>query len=349
MSGGNGSTALARPAERIEGAPLPAGASGDRLSIADMQTVAQMLAQSGYFSDARQASQAFVKVLAGRDLGLPPFVSMTGIHIVQGKPVLGAGLIGAIVKRSGVYNYRVTRSDETACEIEWFERGEKVGVSRFTVDEAKRAGLAGKDNWRNYAEDMLFARALTRGARRYCPDVFSGSVYAEGEIIEGMFRAEEPTAPPAPVGGQPDAPRQAAAEERPQSPATTQNGGEDTRASSPRLIEAVVNKLKPLAKHEARLRVIEALTDRVLPSVTMNSLKTLTEAECDKICSADLSAYDMATGERLADLTAAVVVEEAAAEDAEFTPDEEEEEADSAGLFDDIPEAMSDAARHYPR
>jgi hypothetical protein len=31
---------------------------------------------------------------------------------------------------------------------------------------------------------MCFARALTQGQRRYCPDVALGSVYAEGEISE---------------------------------------------------------------------------------------------------------------------------------------------------------------------
>jgi hypothetical protein len=57
-------------------------------------------------------------------------------------------------------------------------------VSSFTIEEAKRAKLTDKDNWKNFASDMLFARALTRGQRRYAPDVAIGSVYAEGEIAD---------------------------------------------------------------------------------------------------------------------------------------------------------------------
>ena len=52
-----------------------------------------------------------------------------------------------------------------------------------------------KDNWRKYPSDMLFARAISRGARRFAPGIFGGSpVYTPDEMgvdtnEEGMIEA----------------------------------------------------------------------------------------------------------------------------------------------------------------
>ena len=149
--------------------------------LTDMQ-LGGVLARSGYFSDAKGEAQAVVKVLLGRELGIPPVQSMLGINVIQGKPAIGAGLIATLVKRSGRYDYRVRRRDDTGCEIEFFEKGESIGVSSFTHEDAKRADLAGKDNWRKYPKSMYFARAMTDGARTYCPDVFGAPIYTPEEL-----------------------------------------------------------------------------------------------------------------------------------------------------------------------
>lgn len=178
----------------------------------ELQVAARAMQTSGFFADVKSEAQAIVKVMAGAEMGLPPFAAMTGIHIVQGKPVIGANLIATMVKNSSRYDYRVTRADETACILEWRENGHMVGQSSFTLTEAQAAGLAGKDNWKKYPSDMLFARALTRGARRYAPGIFGGSpVYTpdelgvetdeDGEIIPGeVVTVTTPAAPQATNG-----------------------------------------------------------------------------------------------------------------------------------------------------
>lgn len=148
-----------------------------------LQTAAQALHASGFFKDTTSQAQAMVKVMAGAELGLPPFASMTGIHIVQGKPVLGANLVATLVKNDPRYNYRVKQADDQACILTWYENGAAVGESSFTIAEATAAGLSGKDNWKKYTSDMLFARALTRGARRFAPGIFGGApVYTPDEM-----------------------------------------------------------------------------------------------------------------------------------------------------------------------
>jgi len=161
-------------------------------SIDDLQRVARMLAASNYF-DAKAAggdtaiAQIATKILAGAEMGYGPFASVQGIHVIQGKPVISANLMAAAVKRSGRYDYRVRRLDNTGCDLEFLQRNgdkwESVGKSTFTDADAKAAGLLGKDNWGKFPRNMFFARAMSNGIRFFCPDVFDGSaVYTPDEL-----------------------------------------------------------------------------------------------------------------------------------------------------------------------
>jgi hypothetical protein len=158
-----------------------------------IKAAAIALQQSGYFKDVTSQAQAIVKVMAGAELGLPPFASMSGIFIIQGKPVLGANILATLVKNDPRYNYQVKQCTHNICELVWFEDGKQVGTSTFTIEEAKTAGLTDKDNWRKFPSDMLFARAISRGARRFAPGIFGGSpVYTPDEMgvdtdVEGMI------------------------------------------------------------------------------------------------------------------------------------------------------------------
>jgi hypothetical protein len=148
-----------------------------------LQRAAMALQKSNYFQDVKSEAQAIVKVMAGSELGLPPFASMSGIHIIQGKPVLGANVIATLVKNDPRYDYRIKQADNQACILTWYENGERVGEAGFTIQEANGAGLTGKDNWKKYTSDMLFARAISRGARRFAPGIFGGSpVYTPDEM-----------------------------------------------------------------------------------------------------------------------------------------------------------------------
>ena len=54
-------------------------------------------------------------------------------------------------------------------------------TAQFTIGEAERIGLTKSGAWKNYPEDMLFCRALSRLGRRLFPDLI-GECYVEGEI-----------------------------------------------------------------------------------------------------------------------------------------------------------------------
>jgi hypothetical protein len=190
------------------------------VSLADTMQLGKVLADSGFFQDSRQAAQAVVKVLAGRELGFGPVASMTGINIIQGRVALSANLIAAAVKRSGHYNYRVIGLTDTECRIDFYERGERIGTSQFTSAEATKAGTKNMDK---FPRNMLFARAMSNGAKWYCADIFGGPIYTpdelganvneEGEVIEGESRViaqpEATKSPPANGNGHSEPPMSA--------------------------------------------------------------------------------------------------------------------------------------------
>ena len=147
--------------------------------LTEIMSIGKAFAESGMFPDIKTAAQAVVKIQAGAEMGIPPFAAMSGIHIIQGKPTVGAGLMAANVKGSGKYDYRVIESTEKVCSIDFYQGKEKIGNSTFTEADAKKAGTKNLDK---FPKNMLFARAISNGVKWYTPDVFAGPVYVPEEM-----------------------------------------------------------------------------------------------------------------------------------------------------------------------
>jgi hypothetical protein len=107
---------------------------------------------------------------------------MSEVHVIDGKPSLGAGAYAALVKAHPRYDYRVQVITDLECEIAFYEAGQHVGSSRFTIADAEMAGLKGRGNWSKYPRNMLFARAMSNGTAWFAPDVTMGRVYTSDEL-----------------------------------------------------------------------------------------------------------------------------------------------------------------------
>lgn len=171
----------------------------DQMPLTDIIKLGEVFEKSGFFDDARSASQAVVKILAGRELGFGPMASMTGISIIEGKPSIGANMMAAMIRRSERYDYRIIKHDDQVCEIEFLRRNGQhwniEGVAGFTIQEAIKAGKTASKNWQKYPKDMLFARAISRGYKRFCPDLSVGMLCyvddeLDAEVMPNPSRAE---------------------------------------------------------------------------------------------------------------------------------------------------------------
>lgn len=161
--------------------------------------IARQAVSSGLFSALRTDAEAIMKIAIGREFGLSLYESLTELNYIENRIEMSAILMAKLLRRSGRYDYRVKESDHTKASIEFYRVNgsdrESLGVSTFTLEDAKRAGLLSKANWQRYPKAMLFWRALSQGVSFYCPDAIEGGhVYVTGEISEAPLKPAAATA-----------------------------------------------------------------------------------------------------------------------------------------------------------
>lgn len=165
----------------------PVTASLHLSSYADVKDLAQMLsaAPPGLIPKAYQGSAPgiFACLLRGIGLGLDPMEALANIHVIEGKAILSSELMLSLVMRKGVQVKWVTMSDEEV-ECVLTRPGHPSHHGRWTIEDAKRAGLTGKDNWKKYPRAMLRARCISEAIRAWAPDLLGAGVYDETEADE---------------------------------------------------------------------------------------------------------------------------------------------------------------------
>jgi hypothetical protein len=146
--------------------------------------LAERAVKSGLFGALKKPEEALVILLMGTELGLGPMQALRSIYVVNGKPVLSADLLVALVKRSPeCEKWAVVESTDTRCEIKTKRRGEDGYESCvWTIERAKKAGITGKATWNSYPAQMLKARCAAELARQVYPDVGIAGVYTPDEM-----------------------------------------------------------------------------------------------------------------------------------------------------------------------
>lgn len=181
--------------------------SNEQIAIGRIMAASGMFAERG-ITDTRQGiAQAIMTVQAGHELGFMPMESMQGIFWVKGRLFISGDLIASSIKRHPKYDYRVTEETATKCTIQFIQIGANgnpviIGETSYTIEQAKRMGdFSKKTTYKEHPEDMLFARAMTKGARRHCPDAFKSAVHFEEadvvrevEVNVGLPEVTEATA-----------------------------------------------------------------------------------------------------------------------------------------------------------
>lgn len=154
-------------------------------NISEALQLAKLLVESKLLPRGVATPQAAFAIIAtGRELGMTAMQSLRSIHVIEGKPTLSADLIAALCKsRCDVCSYfMLVESTTTSATYETQRVGDpKPTTMSFTMEDATRAGLQGKDNWRKYPAAMLRARCITALARAVYPDLAMG-IYDEDEL-----------------------------------------------------------------------------------------------------------------------------------------------------------------------
>jgi len=142
--------------------------------------------KSGFLpSTINTAEKGVIILFAARELGIPPMTAFWEVAIVQGRPCISARLQRALVfaRFPDAYWY-VEVSTPQKCVIKAGRTKDSVQTFEFTIEEAKLAGLAGKENWQKWPRDMLMARTSGRVVRALFPDIVLAAAYNREEMAD---------------------------------------------------------------------------------------------------------------------------------------------------------------------
>lgn len=158
------------------------------------------------FFGAKSQQEALIICVSGHDLGLSYAQSLRAFHVIEGRPALSAdGMVAVCLAHPDVCEYFTTvESSSTQATVETKRRGVPTPARlTFTIEDGKRAGLAGRPNWQKYPARMILARAKSWLARDVYPDLLLG-LYDPDELANGdAVETSTPWTAPAPASAPP--------------------------------------------------------------------------------------------------------------------------------------------------
>lgn len=147
----------------------------------------EMLARSSMVPRQYQgkAEDVLVACQWGREIGLAPMQALQNIAVINGKPSVYGDAAMALVQASPVcedieeyIENEGTANPIAVCVAK--RKGRKPVTAKFSVEDAKRAGLWGKQGpWTAYPKRMMQMRARGFALRDAFPDVLKGLITAE--------------------------------------------------------------------------------------------------------------------------------------------------------------------------
>jgi len=152
------------------------------------QTFDQALAFSQYLADSDLVPKDFkgkpgnclVAMQWGSELGLKPLQAMQNLAIINGRPSLWGDAVIALVRGSALCESVIETDDGHTATCRVKRRGETEQFRTFSIEDAKAAGLLGKQGpWTQYPKRMRQMRARAFALRDVFPDVLRGLPVAE--------------------------------------------------------------------------------------------------------------------------------------------------------------------------
>jgi hypothetical protein len=151
-------------------------------SFQDMQRMATSIAKSGIFG-VKDADQALALMLIAHAEGRHPATVARDMDIINGRPSKKSEAILRDFQASGGRVEWIQRDDAAAIAIFSHPSAVKPLKVDWTLERAKKAGLAGKDMYAKYTRQMLSARCISEGCRATAPQS-TGGYYSPEEVRE---------------------------------------------------------------------------------------------------------------------------------------------------------------------
>lgn len=143
----------------------------------EIERMGAAVAKSGLFG-IKTSEQAIALMLIAQAEGLHPAIAARDYHVIQGRPALKADAMLARFQAAGGRVEWKVLTDEKVTGVFSHAQGGSAEIT-WTIEQAKRIGLATKDNWRNYPRAMLRSRVVSEGIRTVYPGCVVGTYTPE--------------------------------------------------------------------------------------------------------------------------------------------------------------------------
>jgi hypothetical protein len=153
-----------------------------RYSVGDISEMARAVAQSRMFG--MDQAQAMTLMLLAQAKGIHPIQAVERYHVIQGRPAMKADAMMADFQAAGGTVNWTERSDKAWEGVFTHPTHAPSGLPvRFTIEDAKRAGLLGNPTWNKYPGNMLRARVISNAIRTILPGIVAG-IYTPEEAAD---------------------------------------------------------------------------------------------------------------------------------------------------------------------
>lgn len=166
-------------------------------TLDDIERMANHVVRSGLFG-MKTVEQATALMLLCQAKGMHPMEAVEEYHIIQGRHTTKVERMMAKFQAAGG-------------KVQWHQLDDKTADATFshpaggsqrlvwTIEMAKVAGLAGRDNWKNYPRAMLRSRLVSEGIKTVFPG--AGGLTPEEATDIPAEAVERDVTPPKPATG----------------------------------------------------------------------------------------------------------------------------------------------------
>jgi hypothetical protein len=143
-------------------------------------SLAKIISDSGMWAPKGAAKlteqQALMRLMTGRNLGIPAVIAMQHVYDLYGRTGLSAALKQALVLRHPQCEvFEHVSSDTTQATWKVKRKGSPEQLVKFTIEDAKRMGVVKPDsNYEKFPRRMMQARARSEAADIWFPDATMG-------------------------------------------------------------------------------------------------------------------------------------------------------------------------------
>lgn len=148
--------------------------------ISRLEKLAKFLHQSRLFPDVKSVADAITKIEYGREIGIRPVQALSTIWIIKGVPTVKTQVMIALAISKGI-RFKVLKSDETICQIEFSRPGFDPHIETFTIEDAEKLKYTDKTAYVQQPKIMNRYRCFSNGLRIYAPDLML-NLYSREEI-----------------------------------------------------------------------------------------------------------------------------------------------------------------------